>query len=217
MDGDGSIQVNQWRRKNLQYRLVIELKFDIKNLEMLNLIKEDIGGNVVLVKNEKILWIVNKKITIINIIKIFEKYPPLTYRLNIQLEFMKNCLINNDINLYFDRRIKKYLNRDLFYQNIDVSYFNEWLSGFIEAEGCFCLRQNKNNSFIIAQKNEKELMEYIKKHFEIQSKVRCVKDNIWIIETYRKSTFLNIIKHCNEYPLLGQKYLSFSKFKKEIM
>jgi len=68
---------------------------------------------------------VNKKITIINIIKIFEKYPPLTYRLNIQLEFMKNCLINNDINLYFDRRIKKYLNRDLFYQNIDVSYFNE--------------------------------------------------------------------------------------------
>ena len=43
MDGDGSIQVNHWRRKNLQYRLFIKLKFDPCNLQMLNLIKEDIG------------------------------------------------------------------------------------------------------------------------------------------------------------------------------
>lgn len=217
MDGDGSIQVNHWRRKNLQYRLIIKLKFDPRNLQMLNLIKEDIGGRVRIIKNEYIIWVVDNKISIINIIKIFEKYPPLTYRLNAQLLFMKNCLINNDIKMYFDQRNKKYLFRDIFIQNIDSNYFNEWLSGFIEAEGSFSLRIRKNHSFNIGQKNEKFLIEYIKTHFKIQSQVRCNKGNFWIIETYRKSTLLNIIEHCDKYPLLGQKYLSFIKFKKEIL
>ena len=217
MDGDGSIQVNHWRRKNLQYRLVIKLKYDPQNIQMLNIIKEDIGGRVVLAKNDWVKWVVDNKISIINIIKIFKIYPPLTYRLNAQLLFMNNCLTNNDINMYFDQRTRKYLNRDMFILNIDPSYFNEWLSGFIEAEGCFSLRINKNHSFSIAQKNEKQLIEYIKTHFEIQSLVRCAKDDLWIIETYRKSTLLNIIKHCDEYPLLGQKYSSFIKLKIEIL
>ena len=90
------------------------------------------------------------------------------------------------------------------------------LSGFIEAEGCFCLRKNKVHSFSIAQKNEKKLLEFIKTYFNIQSNVRCVKNDLWSLETYRKSSLLNIIKHCENYPLLGQKLLSFNKFKKEI-
>ena len=119
--------------------------------------------------------------------------------------------------MYFDQRNKKYLFRNIFIQNIDSNYFNEWLSGFIEAEGSFSLRIRKNHSFNIGQKNEKFLIEYIKTHFKIQSQVRCIKPNFWIIETYRKSTLLNIIEHCDKYPLLGQKYSSFIKFKKEIL
>ena len=38
MDGDGSIQVNHWKSKSLQYRLVIKLKYCSENLFMLNLI-----------------------------------------------------------------------------------------------------------------------------------------------------------------------------------
>jgi len=36
MDGDGSIQVNHWRKKDLQYRLVIKLRHCSENVEMLN-------------------------------------------------------------------------------------------------------------------------------------------------------------------------------------
>jgi hypothetical protein len=36
MDGDGSIQVNHWRKKALQYRLVIKLRHCSENVEMLN-------------------------------------------------------------------------------------------------------------------------------------------------------------------------------------
>lgn len=36
MDGDGSIQVNHWRKITLQYRLVIKLRHCSENVEMLN-------------------------------------------------------------------------------------------------------------------------------------------------------------------------------------
>src|SRR4051794_19228235 len=35
MDGDGSVQVNHWRRTSLQYRLVIKLKHTSANEQML--------------------------------------------------------------------------------------------------------------------------------------------------------------------------------------
>jgi cytochrome c oxidase subunit 1 len=55
MDGDGSIQVNHVRYKNLQYRLVIKLKYSIENLTMLNLIKNHLGGNVRIIENNKFI------------------------------------------------------------------------------------------------------------------------------------------------------------------
>jgi len=53
MDGDGSIQVNHWRYKNLQYRLVIKLKYCTKNLSMLNLIGSQVGGRVRIIGDNK--------------------------------------------------------------------------------------------------------------------------------------------------------------------
>jgi autonomous glycyl radical cofactor GrcA len=219
MDGDGSIQVNHWKRKYLQYRLVIKLKFDIENYKMLSLIKKNIGGKVRLTNEKKknyVLWLVNDKKSIIDIIKIFEIYPPITFRLFSQLIFMKNCLEYNNIELYFRERNRKYIQNNKLINNFESDYFKEWLTGFIEAEGCFSLRQSKHHSFSISQKSEKELLEYIRIYFNIQSNVRCAKNDIWLLETYRKSTLLNIVKHCEKYPLLGQKLLSFNKFKKEI-
>ena len=55
MDGDGSIQVNHWRKKNLQFRLIIKLKYDYLNSEMLNIFKRLIGGRVTYNKKEFVL------------------------------------------------------------------------------------------------------------------------------------------------------------------
>jgi len=213
MDGDGSIQVNHWRYKNLQYRLVIKLKYCSENLTMLNLIANHIGGHVRITgKNQFIIWVVNDRKQILEIIKIFTSYPPLTSRLRAQLAFMLECFERNNVEWYLDARNKKY---DRTNTNIlDINYFNEWLSGFIEAEGCFSIRNtSKNHSFSIGQNNDKYILDMIKTHFDIKNEVRKVGDKFWLIEVYRKTVLIKIINHCIDYPLLGEKLLSFTRFR----
>jgi hypothetical protein len=55
--------------------------------------------------------VVDKKKTIIDIIDIFNVYPPLTTRLTCQLEFLKICLKNNSIKFYLEDRNLKYTNQ----------------------------------------------------------------------------------------------------------
>ena len=215
MDGDGSLQVNHWRYKNLQYRLVIKLKYCSENLIMLNLIATHIGGLVRTIEDNKfIIWVVNDRKLILKMIKIFNSYPPLTSRLRAQLAFMLECFEKKNVEWYLKARDNKYTKTNIDITNIDYSYFNEWLSGFIEAEGCFSIRDvSKNHSFSIGQNNDKYILDRIKTHFEIKNEVRKIGDNFWLIEVYRKSVLVKIINHCIEYPLLGEKTISFIKFK----
>jgi LAGLIDADG endonuclease len=212
MDGDGSIQVNHWRKKSLQYRLVIKLKYCSENINMLNLIKDTIGGNINIINDKFVIWVVNYKGHIIKLNKILISYPPLTSRLQAQINFMKECLKRNDIEWYLSNRYSKYLNRETSI-NTNVPYFKEWLSGFIEAEGSFSIRKSNNHSFSIGQYYDRYLIEAIKNHFQIQSQVRNSSKNFWSVETYRHSTLINLIEHLNEYPLLGEKSNSYFKFK----
>ena len=126
---------------------------------------------------------------------------------------MLKCFKVNNVDWYLKTRKFKYLNSEIKNFDFDSSYFNEWLSGFIEAEGCFSIRTiSNNNSFSIGQNDDKYLLDKIKNHFDIINKVRNKNDRFWYIEVYKKSTLLKIINHCIEYPLLGEKILSLSKF-----
>jgi hypothetical protein len=219
MDGDGSIQVNHWREKSLQYRIVIKLKYTEQNYVLLLKIKEDIGGRIQINKNKEVLWVVDSRKKIIEIIKIFDRYPPLTFRLRSQLRFLKECLFHNNVDFYIEKRALKYEINEIKDEDIpefNPDYFNEWLSGFIEAEACFCMRESNNNSFSLGQNDDKVLIEHIRKFFEIKSSIRIIKQRFFFFETYRLSSLENIIKHLLNYPLLGEKLLSFNRFKSHI-
>jgi hypothetical protein len=303
MDGDGSIQVNHWRHRYLQYRLVIKLKYTPANYEMLNNISNVIGGHVKTTGNF-VLWVENNVRKIQYILTIFDHYPPLTSRLQCQLVFANSCLENkqNDLDWYSLNRNLKYETNALrtakqkkntlfFYaksnstqkktaaekknenkkittaelpcdtthvsnfvvelqlqQNaafcllehrhiLSVSYFHAWLSGFIEAEGCFSIRQNGNHSFSIGQNNDKYLILAIKKYFHATNMIRTPKKTaakiqthsspkkkeslcstsvytnpFYLLEIYRKESLMQIISHCKTYPLLGQKNVQFVEF-----
>ena len=217
MDGDGSIQVNHWRKKSLQYRLVIKLKYDTLNYDMLILIAKSIGGYVRIIKQD-VIWVVNKKEDIEEIIKIFEKYPLLTSKKICQLEFLKTCLTKNCMNYYLKNRNNKYENQsDILKASFEISnYFKEWLSGFIEAEGCFSLRKSNDYSFSIGQNDDMYLIEAIKLYFEASNAVRNSYGKFYALEIYKKEVLKRIIIHCSNYPLLGEKRISFEKFSQKL-
>lgn len=219
MDGDGSIQVNHWKKKSLQFRLIIKLKNDSEglNMNMLNLISNVIGGDVRWINNENyIIWVVNNKKEIIKIIQIFERYPPLTFRLIAQLAFLNECLIHNSVEKYLKTRDLKYqinLSIQSTYMSIPFQYFNEWLSGFIEAEGYFFIRKSGQPSFNITQKDY-IIMLYIKYHLKLSNKIGYrKKEGLYTLDIYKLSKLQEIIYHCENYPLLGEKLRSFNILK----
>ena len=218
MDGDGNIQVNHWHKKALQYRLIIKLNNTKCNYSMLIRIAKVIGGIVRIVNDKsEVVWLVDNKETVIKIIHIFVKYPPLTTRLTCQLEFLKVCLSNNSVNLYLKNRNLKYSNQlnliKSFNENFIVPHhFPSWLSGFIEAEGCFSLRLKQNHSFSIEQNEDYYLLHAINKFLNLSVMIRNPNKKIFLLESYKKETLHRIINHCKSYPLLGEKAQSLDKF-----
>lgn len=225
LEGDGSIQVNHWRYKYLQYRIVIKLKYNIENENMFYLIKKYIGGSINIINNS-IIWVVNDKEEIEFLIKnLFYKYPLLTENKIVQLSFLKYCLNNNvSIDWYLKNRSLKYdlfnyisKNENLKFSNFkptynNLPYFSYWLSGFIEAEGCFSIKMNKVHSFSIGQKKDKNIILNIKNYFNLINKINNKKNDFYEIQTYNYHNLKTIISHCYNYPLLGFKKLQFYKF-----
>jgi cytochrome c oxidase subunit 1 len=234
MDGDGIIQVNHCRKQVLQYRLIIKLSNIKSNYNMLTKIAKVIGGTVKLTsKGSDIIWVVNNKQEIEKIIKIYDIYPPLTSNKICQLAFLKACLINTDtLAIKNDLKkdiIKTYLtNRNLKYnKQLDIinsinssmklnipSYFKEWLSGFIEAKGCF-LKSN-NYYFSIGQNDDIYIIEAIRDYFKVTNKIINPYGKFYSLEVYKKEILLKIIIHCINYPLLGEKSESLKKFNKKL-
>ena len=224
MDGDGSIQVNHWRAQSLQYRLVIKLKNTKYNYNMLIEIAKVIGGTVrINSTNNFVIWVVDNRDIIKEIIKIFDKYPPLTSRKICQLEFLKICLQKNSIEWYFNNRNSKYLNQltiirsDIFglEKGNLPNYFKGWFSGFVEAEGCFSIRKSNNHSFSIGQNDDIYLLNVIKEYLNSTNIVINPYANFYSLEIYKKETLNTIFDHFHNFPLLGEKLNSFNEFKQK--
>ena len=90
MDSKGNIEVNHFRSRSLNCRIIIKLNNSKLNFNMLIKISNIIGGNVWIVNNKtEVIWIVSDIETLEKAIDIFTKYPPLTSRLICQLEYLK--------------------------------------------------------------------------------------------------------------------------------
>ena len=234
MDGDGSIQVNHWRMSSLQFRMVIKLVYLPANYRMLKKVSAVIGGRVIIESNgEFIRWVVDDKLVIRKIIRVFDEYPPLTIRLKCQLAFLKSCLLltgsaDHNVRWMLANRPQKYRHvfvipsAEMLYQycSNSGSYLPAWISGFIEAEGCFTIRSQSSGvlSFSISQNDELELLTFIKLWFQAESKVRLVHSksgkNFYVFETASLNSLIAIQNHVVKYPLLGAKQNSFIVFSK---
>jgi hypothetical protein len=60
------------------------------------------------------------------------------------------------------------------------------------------------------------LIEAIKIYFEASNAVRNSYGKFFALEIYKKEVLKRIIKHCYNYPLLGEKRISFEKFSQKL-
>ena len=192
---------------------------------MLKLIQDIIGGRVIIErKNKYVTWIASNKSDLLKIYSILAKYPLITIRKQQQLKFALSCINSSDIENFYINRDKKYddISSIRIINNTKlIPYFNAWLSGFIEAEGSFSLVLREKGSiktcnFNIGQNSDKNILELIKLYFNCIHVITIDKPNNKnnVFKHYRISitgpSFRSeIIKHFNEYPLLGNKKVSY--------
>ena len=230
IDADGSIQVNHWREKHLQFRIIIKMKYTSANLEILELLSAQLGFGKVSIVMEKgykyVIWAENRQSKIKKVLWIFQNYAPLTSRLQCQLAFFKQNLEIKNVQNYLKTRSFKYeqqvqLRQALQLQNLHaLHYFPSWLSGFIEGEGCFTARKRSSLvvSFSISQKNDSYLLESIKLFVGAVNNVRFIqKDNLYLLEVYRRSVFDFLHNHFKSYPLLGEKKKQYDRIHAQII
>ena len=240
IDGDGSLQVNHWQYKILQFRLVVKLSDKPMNYEMLCAISSIYGGNVRRVlKGGYVIWTVNDKKTFTRtILPLFKKYPPLTSRMHLQLHFFLLFFNDPNLDLYFKHRNWKYIDREKISPLFGAArsakssaqsaptagvprayapYFSDWLGGFIESEGSFVNRSSGTSSFSIAQNHDYYLIEAIRdfygvSHLIISNKFGKVSGYpLYEISIASLAGVTRVITHC--IPLLqGYKYHQLIEF-----
>jgi cytochrome c oxidase subunit 1 len=235
MDGDGSVQVNHWRHQCLQYRLIIKLKYTAANEEMLQLLILHIGGTVrrtACATKPEVLWVVNAKNRIVETIKIFDRYPPLTNRVAYQLKFLRQMLATEKRGLPAPLVVKGYLTqRALKFAGVSLlparppaaflttPYYPAWLSGFVEAAGCFCVRASGPCSFSIGQKHGQDVLEAICAYIKTNARVvqRSGADEFFVFETYNRRSLARLLTHFRAYPLLGEKANQLAVFSAHVV
>lgn len=218
IDGDGSLQVNHWRGRSIQFRLVVKLRNKPYNYEILTIIANRYGGYVRIVRNRSFVqWVVNdQKIFHEKIMPLMRKYPPLTTRMHLQLAFFRRCLSGISISEYMETRGQKYdLRRSitpLF--TVCPRYFSSWLSGFIEREGSFRIRSGSVGfSFSISQTNDHYLLRHIRNFFgqsHLTVQFKQGSNPFYFLEMRNIKAMTNVVTHCQNYPLLGHKYFQLA-------
>jgi hypothetical protein len=202
MDGDGSIQVNHWQLKILQYRVVIKLKNYSENEHMLRLIKKHFGGSVTQDK-DFVKWAENTRSKVYNLLQLMQQAnAPLSTRLCCQLDFALVCMKKNDVTWYLENRDSKYnlkkhyldICKDRITKHISTNkaFYQAWLSGFVEAEASFSItnikRRIKNKS-VISSKDanniaNSQLLETTKIKYEILYRFSVAqKDDLYLLQS----------------------------------
>ena len=235
LEADGTITTGALAKVNKEQkpriRIVISLKRNRENIDMLEIIAKSICGKVVLEKKpnyEYITWIAQTTSEVIKVFSILDKYPFITSRKQSQLSFAKLCLSKKFFyHEFVYLRDNKYESKFKLLKNLSNQtpplYFPAWLSGFIEGEGNFSLVFNdkgqlRKSAFTIGQNDELHVIEWIKIYFKGETKILKDKPKkggnfcYYRLHLYNEKTKTNIFNHFNSYPLLGYKLISYKLF-----
>lgn len=222
IDGDGSLQVNHQNGQYLQFRVVVKLKAAWGNYQMLRMVAAAYGGTVRFEAiGAKVIWVVDSKATIeSSIMPLLTLYPPLTSRVGLQLQFMRQALQGMSMDEYFAAR-EHVLDDQVSYVPLFAlpllpTYFSAWLGGFNEAEGSFIRRGGDVTTYSIGQTYDWWLLKaillfYGQTHITVSPKATKVGKSFYEISVGSVAGLTAVVVHCE--PLLqGYKHYQLVQF-----
>jgi hypothetical protein len=222
LDGSGSLEVSHWRYKFLQYKIQIKLELSAENEIFCAQLKKDLKGYSKR-DSKYIYWYEIKTSRIKRVLfPLIQRYPLLNRNRHLEYLFMLHCMSHNRVDIYLLERSYKYhvpvigRSPEEIYKSF---YFPIWLSGYIEARGYFNFREKSTKifTFSISEKDDFHLIEAIKLYFGFPNNIRLVKGKYFEIEVTSVWYLTRIINQGVEYPFLGEKRVTYDKFKKCVM
>lgn len=224
MFGDGSFQINHWKEKYLQYRIIVKLKNINENILMLEYLRNTFDIGQILIKPKYVIWQIDNKLFHKVFFNMLEKYAwhllliprikfkicKMIYSLETNMSYKTYQYYEENLYLWdillkkrFNISSNKPINWFSFFEHYPISWAN-FLSGFIEAEGCFSIRQSGFKSFSVSQTEAYDLICGIKYYFNIPNEIRRPllksKKQFFLIETYKTIILLNICKFFEKGP-----------------
>lgn len=220
LEGDGSIQVNQWKQRTLQYRIIIKLKETPDNYKLCQTIQHHTQLFNLHVRYGYVLLVQDHQTKLKQLMKVLDQYFFLSEKMQRDYAFFKYCLLSRPtLSEYKYLKQNKHLvpgfqplQRSV-HTLTQLSWIHWWIVGFIEAEGCFCVRTNGRISFSVGQKDEKILIELIQEFFQMSNKIQCKANTMFVIEGSQRSMLGRVIQFFDTYEFLGEKKVSFERFK----
>lgn len=210
-DKDGSFSFSINKKKNSIWNCTFKIAQSTYNLRLLYYIKKNLQYGSVNTKSGKNMaeFRIRDRKTLLNVIvPLFTQYPLYSTKQFYFLKWVKALDILENKN-YTTIQKNDFLTK-LKIENPINSYISpawekcvpseEWIYGFIEAEGSFFIvnKDKKVNrmvhSFGITQKLDKIILDFLHKKFHISSKVITTKRNIHRLETTNSRSIVKIQK-----------------------
>lgn len=194
-------------QKTLDSQLFV-LRLHDRDISILQKIQKHLNcGNIRITQNNMAEYVISNKIDLFyKLLPIFIKYPLLTRKL-YQFEYWKSILekrINkekfNRVKLQDPYKLTEN-NENTIEEIIKLSYFQNWLIGFIQGDGSFYKRKDGSRiipEFNIAQKYDKIILEAIRLQLGIKSKILVRKcGTIYVLQTKSKESIKTIYNFIN--------------------
>ena len=221
IEGDGYFSITK-NGKYLKYIFGIELH--IRDIKLLYKIKNLLGVGTIHLRNTKnrtktaTFKITNKSHLKNIVLPIFDKYSLLTNKNYDYLRFKNFLLKDGKYSLNLPYYIRPNIDIYTVENILNKNYFSSWLIGFIEAESCFSIYNNKVATFEITQTNGKIIILAIKNYLSLTPNITKDNTNNYKIKVSNIRSIENIIKFIHKAPvkLVGYKKLQYLLWLKKI-
>ena len=227
IDGDGYIQITKTTKGFIAIKLIICLSLeDISSLEYIYSVLKI--GKIQIYRDIKnpICKLVISKTDLQEVIfplLIHHNIYFLTESRRAQFD-LAMLIIKNDLKLF--NQISNYNKVPTIFElpktaseYLSLAFFKNWLVGFTNAEGSFCIKKNNDASFQLKQRIHLQLFEALKLLFKTKRSISIEKDKYSQFSVSSKTdiqTVLNFFSFSGLHPLIGLKNIQYFKWLKSL-